>query len=269
MTRRTPRLLLNLAGSVAIVVTLVFAACGPSAGTSAALDLSDDGVSDSHVVKNTQGETLLYNFRTVERGVLYRGSDFTRTPGKDASGAPSGQPVAFQDEQTFFFLRAMNIRHVVSLVPASDFYAEEGYFRYWTERTGYAVTATSLPVAADQAYGRTDRSSLHAAGELLDIMKRHRAQDGAVLVHGEAGKDATGVVAAAYELWRSAGRADENATWLRVVQRYQASNALLSQELRSGAIAAGPAACEENGPNYVCAKSLDVLRNDLMFLAKL
>ena len=269
MTSRSPRLSLHFAGSVAILATLVFAACGPSAGTSAALDLSDDGVSGPHVVKNTRGETLLYNFRAVERGVLYRGSDFTRTPGKDASGAPSGQPVAFQDEQAFNFLRAMNIRHVVSLVSTSDFYAEEGYFRYWTERTGYGVTVTSLPVASDQVYARTDRSSLHAAGELLDIMKRHRPQDGAVLVHGEAGKDATGVVAAAYELSRNYGRADENATWQRVVQRYQASNALLSQELRSGAIATAPTACEENGPNYVCAKSLDVLRNDLIFLSKL
>jgi hypothetical protein len=163
----------------------------------------------------------------------------------------------------------MNIRHVVSLVPASDFYPEDGYLRYWTERTGYAVTATSLTVAGDQAYARNDRSSLHAAAELLDIMQRHRPRDGAVLLHGEAGKDATGVVAAAYELSRSSGRADGNTTWHRVLQRYLVSNALLSQAIRAAAVTATPAACGENVPNYVCAKWLEALRNDLMFLARL
>ena len=233
-----------VAGIVATIAVMVVAAGCTPVPTSVPLDLSDDGVSGLHVVKNTQGETLLYNFRTVERGVLYRGSDFTRTRGTDAAGSSNDQPIAFQDDQTFAFLRAMNIRHVVSLAPLSDFHPEEGYLRYWTERTGYAVTATSLPVAADQAYGTTDRSGLHAAAELLDIMRRRHPQDGAVLVHGEAGTDATGVVAAAYELARSAGRADGNATWQRVRQRCVVSNP-------------------------VCGERLDALRPHLMFLARL
>jgi hypothetical protein len=258
-----------VAGIVALVATVVVASGCPSGPASAPLDLSDDGVYDPHVVKNMQGETLLYNFRTVERGVLYRGSDFTRTLGQDPSRAPTDQPIAFQDEQLFFFLRAMNIRHVVSLVPTSDFHPEEGYLRYWTERTGYAVTATSLPVPGDQAYARNDRSGLHAAAELLAIMQRRRPGDGAVLVHGEAGKDATGVVAAAYELSRSPGRADGNATWDRVLQRYLVSNALLSHEISSGAVTAPSTACADNIPNYVCAEWLEALRDDLMFLARL
>jgi len=269
VTSRTSRRPRYLVGTVAIIATVVVASGCPSVPTSAPLDLSDDGVHGPSVVKNTQGETLLYNFRTVEPGVLYRGSDFTRTLAKDALGGSSDQPVAFQDDQTFSFLRAMNIRHVVSLAPTSDFYPEEGYLRYWTERTGYAVTATSLPVAGDQAYARNDRSSLHAAAELLDIMQRHRPQDGAVLVHGEAGKDATGVVAAAYELLRTSRRADGNATWHRVLQRYLVSNALLSQEIGSGAVPAIPAACGGKVPTYVCAEWLEALRNDLMFVASL
>ncbi len=246
---------------------MVGAGC-PWVPASAPLDLSDDGVQRPHVVRNTQGETLLYNFRTVEPGVLYRGSDFTRTPGTGASTGTSDQPVAFQDDQTFTFLRAMNIRQVVSLVPTSDFYPEEGYLRYWTERTGYVVMATSLPVAGDQIYARNDRSSLHAAAELLDIMQHHRPQDGAVLVHGEAGKDATGVAAATYELSRSTGRADRNATWHRILQRYLLSNALLSQP-SSAAVPAAQAACRETVPSYVCAEWLEALHNDLIFLASL
>lgn len=243
-----------VAGIVATIAVVVVAAGCSSIPTSAPLDLSDDGVYDPSVVKNTQGETLLYNFRTVERGVLYRGSDFTRTLRQGASGGSNDQPVAFQDGQTFDFLRSRNIRRVVSLAPTSDFYPEEGYLRYWTERTGYAITASSVPVAGDEAYARSDRSGLHAAAELLAIMQRRRPGDGAVLVHGEAGTDATGVVAAAYELSRRSTTADGTATWHRVLQRYLVSNALLPRERRSGA---------------VTGAALEALRTDLLFLATL
>ena len=153
----------------------------------------------------SRGETLLYNFRTVEAGVLYRASDFERALEKDTSRGANRQPIAFQDEQTFVFLRAKNIRHIVALVPQSDFYPEEGYLRYWAERTGYrhhGDVTCQLPTSRPTR--ETIRNRIHAAAVLLAIMQSRGPADGAVLVHGETGKDATGVAAAAYELSRSA-----------------------------------------------------------------
>ena len=262
MTSQPSRPVLIAAGIMVAIATVVVAAGCGSAAMAAPLDLSGDGVDGPHVVKNLQGETLLYNFRTVETGVLYRGSDFARTP------TANGQPAAFKDEQAFAFLRARNIRHVVSLVPTPDFYVEEGYLRYWTERTGYIVTATSLPVAPDQAYARNERSGLHAAAELIDIMRRHRPGDGAVLIHGEDGKDATGIAAAAYELWRNAAHQDPNAIWAGTLRRYMASNALLSQPRHWEAVAA-TSACRDNEPGLVCAEELEALHDDLLFVAAL
>ena len=263
--QRVPRYVIAIIALAAGIV----AVGRPAIPSSPPLDLSDDGIYGPDVVRNAAGETLLYNFRTVEPGVLFRGSDVLRTTTKNASRDAGSQPLAFRDEQLFFFLRTMKIRQVVSLVATPDFYVEDGYLRYWSERTGYTVKAISLPVEPGHAYGRDDRSGLHAAAELLHILKDRRPMDGALFVHGEAGTDGTGIVVAAFELWRTYGRSGEDAAWQRLLQRYLASNRLLATDAGVAAMAGEKAPCAGGVLNYVCAEQLERLRGDLLFLAKL
>jgi hypothetical protein len=217
----------------------------------APLDLSADGVQGSPVFMNTEGQTLFYNFRAVEPGVLYRASDFNRARAAASPGAADVQPAAFRDGQLFEFLRSHNIHRVVSLLPPPEYYAEEGYFQFWTKRSGYAITTQSLPVSPDDVYGVDDKSGVHAAGEVLALLKNRKPSDGAVLVHGEAGKDAVGVIAAAYELARTIGQKDDAAAWGDIERRYLASNALAAE---APAVAAG---------------SLERIRPQLRFIAQL
>jgi len=234
--------------SVAIVAALTaFSGCRSLNGAPS-LDLSADGIVGAPVLANKDGQTLAYNFRAVEPGVLYRASDFNRTrPGTTAEG----QPLSFEDGQLFDALRALNIHHVVSLAPMPDYYAEEGYFQFWTKRSGYAITTSPIAVGDDDVYGTDDRSGVHAAGELLSIMKHRKPADGAVLIHGEAGKGAIGVMAAAYELARTTGRGDDAAAWANVVRRYLASNQLA------------------DGSPAVTADLLERIRPQLMFVSGL
>jgi protein tyrosine/serine phosphatase len=103
-------------------------------------------------------------------------------------------------------------------------------------------------------YGTNDRSGVHAAAELLAAMSRRKREDGAVLIHGEAGKDAIGVMAAAYELARTVDRVDDAAAWNGVVRRYLASNTFAAPQPESAA---------------VTAASLERIKPQLMFLARL
>jgi hypothetical protein len=217
-----------------------------------ALDLSTDGVQGPGVLMNTEGETLIYNLRAVEPGRLYRASDFNRANVTAANG--SAQPAAFKDGQLFTFLQTLKIHHVISLLPPPDYYAEEGYFQFWTKRSGYEITTMSVVVAPDDVYGKDDRSGAHAAGELLSLMHDRDATGDAVLIHGEAGKDAIGIMAAAYELARTSGRVDASAAWTSVVRRYLASNAL---------------APPPPGSPEVTAASLERVRPELMFLSRI
>lgn len=241
-------MLMNTRQVVALVAVISCMAGCRSLGGSAPLDLSGDGVQASPVVQDTQGQTLAYNFRAVEPGVLYRASEFNR------ERTASGQPVAFQDGQLFEFLRKLNVHRVITLAPLEDFYGEQGYFQYWTQRTGYQVTTTSVIVEPADVYGTNDRSGLHAAAELMSVMRARRREDGAVLIHGEAGKDTIGIMAAAYELARTVDHGDESSAWSAVVRRYLASNTLAplapgTQELR--------------------ANSLEAIRPQLLFVARL
>ena len=254
---------------IALAAGTIVAVGRPAVPSAPPLDLSDAGIYGPDVVRNAEGDTLLYNFRTVEPGVVYRGSEFARTNKNNAPQNTGDQPPAFRDEQLFFFLRTMKIRQVVSLAARPDFEVERGYLRYWSERTGYVIEAISLPVALDHAYGRDDLSGLHAAAELLQIMKVRRPADGAVLVHGDTGTDGTGIAVAAFELWRTYGRSPEDAAWQRVLQRYLASNELLSKDASVAALAGERVSCAGGALNYVCAERLERLRGDLLFLAKL
>lgn len=254
---------------IALAVGTIVAVGRPAVPSAPALDLSDDGIYGPDVVRNAEGDTLLYNFRTVEPGVIYRGSDFPRTSRRNAPQDAGDQPPAFRDEQLFYFLRTMKIRQVVSLVATPDFEVEDGYLRYWSERTGYAIAAISLPVAPDHAYGRDDLSGLHAAAELLQMMKVRHPANGAVLVHGDTGTNGTAIAVAAFELWRTYGRSHEDAAWQRILQRYLASNGLLSKDASVAALAGERVPCAGGALNYVCAERLEHLRDDLLFLAKL
>ena len=233
------------------VLVLTTAGCR-SLDRGAPLDLSKDGVQGSAAVVNSEGQTLVYNLRAVEPGVLYRASDFNRE--KPAGGDPNAQPAAFKDGQLFNLLRSLNIHHVLSLLAPPEYYAEEGYFKYWTEHSGYAITTSSVIVAPDDVYATNDRSGVHAAAELLATMRHRKPEEGAVLIHGEAGKDAIGVMAAAYELARTVDRVDDASAWNGVVQRYLASNTYATPQTESSA---------------VTAASLERIRPQLMFIARL
>ena len=241
--------------AVACVATAIAGVAGcRSLNSAPPLDLSADGVQGSPVLVSTEGQTLVYNLRAVEPGRLYRASDFNRTQTGAGSDGSATQPLAFKDGQLFTFLRALNIHHVVSLLPPPDYYAEEGYFQFWTKRSGYVITTTSVAVAPDDVYGKDDRSGVHAAGELLSLMNHRRPEDGAVLIHGESGKDAIGVMAAAYELARTSGSEDESAAWTSVTRRYLASNTLVAPQ---------------PGSSEVTAASLERIRPELVFLSKI
>jgi hypothetical protein len=235
-------------------LALTMAAGCRSLDRGAPLDLSSDGVQGSPAVANTEGQTLVYNLRAVEPGVLYRASDFNRAKPGDAAGGQNVQPVAFRDGQLFNFLRSLNVHHVISLLAPPEYYAEEGYFKYWTDRSGYAITTSSVAVGKEDVYAANDRSGVHAAGELLEMMSRRKPGDGAVLIHGEAGKDAIGVMAAAYELARTLDRVDEASAWNGVVRRYLASNTYAAPQPDSAA---------------VTVASLERIRPELMFIARL
>jgi hypothetical protein len=236
---------------VIAVFALTAAAGCRSLDRGAPLDLSNDGVQGSAVVVNPEGQTLVYNFRAVEPGVLYRASDFNRARPAGDAGA---QPAAFKDGQLFNFLKSLNVHHVISLLAPPEYYAEEGYFKYWTEHGGYTITTQSVAVGRDDVYGTNDRSAVHAAAELLAAIRHRKPEDGAVLIHGEAGKDAVGVMAAAYELARTVDRVDDGTAWNGVVRRYIASNTYAVPQPESAA---------------VTAASLERIRPQLMFLARL
>lgn len=238
---------------LALCAFAAFAGCR-SLDRGGPLDLSGDGVQGSAVIVEAGGQTLAYNFRAVEPGVLYRASDFNRARPAGEGDGSNVQPVAFKDGQLFEFLRARGVRHVVSLLTPPEYYAEEGYFQFWSKRSGYVVTTSTVAVDPADVYGTNDRSGVHAAAELLAIMKGRKPEDGAVLIHGEAGKDAIGVMAAAYELARTIDRGDDAGAWSGVVRRYVASNALAPAQQQSG---------------DVHGASLEKIRPSLMFVARL
>jgi hypothetical protein len=176
-------------------------------------------------------------------------------------------PAALLGPAWFDFLRARNVRQVVTL-DAGDpaFWAEEGYYKYWAGQTGYAVALRRVPVAPADAYARSERSGLHAGAELIGILQRLRPEDGAVLVHGDTGKDGVGVAVAAYEAWRNRGAVAAEPLWTAITARYLLSNRLLGE---TGGFAGARARCPSGQEGYVCPDWLSSLRKDVEFVAKL
>jgi protein-tyrosine phosphatase len=259
--------------SLVVVTILVAIGVGldwPHPSPGPPLELPLKSAQDVPVLRNKQGELLLYNFRAVEPGVLYRSSGFPRNRRDPKDGKKT--PAAFVDGQAFEFMRAHNIRTVVDLQETEYYYGEEGYYDYWAKKTGYQVKVISLPLKSKHAYDLNSNGGVAAAAKFLEIMKQHRPDDGAVLVHCDAGKDRAGVAVAAYELWRDKGKMDEQTLWQQVRRRYLASNQALAQDEEVSRFAGGEVACpagDDIKQGFVCPGWLDKLRHDLEIVAQL
>lgn len=266
------------------------------------LDLTSSGVPSRATLRDRNGWLLLYNFRVVEPGVLYRGSGFPRNRKGSLGGSFDLHPAAFFNGEAFDFLRRNGVRLVVTLETPEHYYGERGYFNYWSHKTGYIIRVKPLPVHAGHAYDKDithaseknviplirypeaeRRSGLRAAAEFIDLMHRRdllrrqpRAQ-GAVYLHCDAGKDRTGVVVAAYELWRNQGLIDRDRLWQLVLQRYLASNAAVSRDNEARAFAGVTTDCPgvsvgqgvRPGAEVVCPGWLESLRPQLETIAQL
>ena len=234
------------------------------------LDLSSAvGAQSVSAVRNKKSELMLFNFRAVEDGRLYRSSGFPRNRTGIEKGKTQKRAAAFADEQLFNWLRARKIRTVVSLEEADYFYGEQGYFDWWNKRSDTKIKVIHLPVAEERAYYGSLKGGLRASVEFLEIMKKHRPSDGAVLIHCDTGKDRTGVVVAAYELWRNAGKTDEETLWRQVRERYLASNTVIGKDKTAAQFAGGQQTCSDNSKGFVCGSNLDSVRSDLKLIAQL
>lgn len=229
MTRSTMQ---RAAVAVAIAAMLMLAAAyvvmwtAPRADMPLALDT--DGVDGPAVVRDRQGRTVLTNFRTVEKGVLYRGSAFPTSFGAGEGGT------AYADETVFEHLRSLNVRHVLALVDTADkYYAEDGYLRYWSDKTGFRIGTTWVQIDPTGEFGRDDRGGLRAAGILISLMREGAANGGAMYVHDLDGVSHAGVAAAGYELWRNRGWNSFDTTWVLVERRFLSGQPKIEESRRA------------------------------------
>lgn len=271
-------------GAVLVLsVATIWATGQPHLAAGEPLDLEHNGVHAPYNVRNAKGELMLFNFRAVEPGLLYRGSGFPRNKWVQDGAEKRLRAAALQDGQLFDFMRARNIHRIITLQEVDTYYAEKGYFEFWERKAGYPMQVQRLSVRTGHAYDRDEadllkypaledrRFGLRAAAEFIHIMKFHNPKEGAVYLHCDAGKDRTGVVVAAYELWRNRGTADRDTLWRQVMERYLVSNVLIARDAEAGKYAGlSPSACPgEDKPNYVCRGWLEPLRRDLERIAQL
>ena len=257
---------------MALALTLVAIIVAAGRPRRPALPLPLAVVEAGQVVRNPLGRVMAYDVRAVEPGVLYRGSGFPYNAGPRLADDPADVLPTMNDETVFNHLRALNVRHVFALQEsAEDYYSEQGYFDFWAQQTGYRITTTWLPVIDSSTFGRDDRSSLHAAAEVIAQMKHRSSQDGAVWIHDDArGNDATGVVVAGYETWRNWGLTDAAQLWPQVQQRYLASNLSLSDPAIAPAAGGGHVCADPQSPvpSLVCGEWLEGLREAIFSMAQ-
>jgi hypothetical protein len=270
-TRRLRPRLRTSAPLIATIIALSLAlwlAGRPRRPHRSPIPLEGDGIEQTANVRDGEGRLVYVNCRTVEPGVLYRGAAFPRNARVTREGGATAEaPAAFVDQNAFDFLRTRNVRTVVALFEKeSEFYEEEGYFRFYSAQTGYRISVVWIPVPVASAYAKDESSGLHAGAELIVLMKRRRPDEGAVFVHGESGKDATGVAVAAYEMWRNQGWAEAETLWNQVLARYLVSNRILLDAPELG-IEKSP--CDSRSPSFVCPEWLAGLRPDLERIAQI
>ena len=232
--------------------------------------LQKNGVHGVYNLHAKNGELLLYNFRAVEAGKLYRSSEFPRNHRSTRGGKL--YPAAYLNKEAFDFLRAKRIRVIVTLSGPDEFYAEQGSLDSYARQTGYKMRLVSLTTSPELAYARQSRDGrrfgLRTAVEFIDFMKNQAPSDGAVLLHGDGGKDAVGVVVAAYELWRNTGHADRDTLWRQVSERYLLSDTLIKRDKEAAKFAGKPYSCKSGSRAYVCPELLETLRRDLERIAQ-
>jgi hypothetical protein len=239
----------------------------PRAPLPAPLSLEGSGVEGMPTLRDSGGRILAANVRAVEPGRLYRASAFPVNARLTTADGEIPYPAALLGPDWFEFLRVRGVRRAVTLDTSEQaFWAEQGYYRYWEGQTGYAIAALRMPVPPEDAYGRNDRSALRAGAELARMMAALRPEDGAVMVHGDTGKDATGVAVAVYEAWRNHGWMEGGTLWAAITTRYLMSNRLLRE---AGPFAGPPARCASGQEGFVCAEWIGSLRKDVEFIAKL
>lgn len=218
---RTPsaRTALVAAMAVAVLAAGLFALMRPSPRADTPLVLSGEGIEGPTTIRDRRGRVILRHVRAVEPRVLYRGSAFP-TSFERAGGDPE-----YADETAFEFLRARNVRHVIALVDTPEtYYAEDGYLRFWSAKTGFTIDTTWVPIDPAGAFARDDRGGLKAAGVLIALMRENIGRGGAVYVHDLDGLSHVGVAAAGYELWRNRGWNAFDTTWTLVERRFMAGN---------------------------------------------
>lgn len=253
-----------------VFLAILYLASRPRISDKPIANLKKNGFHGVYNLHAANGELLLFNFRAIEPGKIYRSSGFPRNHRGRLAGKAGIHPAALYNRQAFDFLRSRNIRTVITLDGQQDADAVQGYFEKSANQTGYAIDVIHWAVPSALAYSR-DKRELHGglrrAIQLIDYMKNRQGK-GAVLIQGEAGKDAVGIAAAAYELWRNTGAAPPDQLWRQVKERYLVSDVLIKRDKEARKFSGPRVICRDKKYTWVCPENLDTLRPDLERIAQ-
>lgn len=255
---------------VALLLIVIFIASRPRIATQPIANLQKNGVHGVYNLHAKNGELLLYNFRAIESGKVFRCSRFPRNHRGRLNGKMGLHAAAYFHGEAFDFLRAHNIRTVFLTENVAESYALKGYFQSQAKRTGYRIRLIHYAVSPEGSYARAKEGALGRAVQFIQFMKTPGANEnkGSVLVMGDAGKDAVGVVAAAYELWRNTGTLETNELWTQVKERYLVSDVLIGRDKEARKFSAR-ATCKHPKHTFVCPQNIENLRTDLERIAQI
>ncbi|HEY0076574.1 MAG TPA: hypothetical protein VGB77_20965 [Abditibacteriaceae bacterium] len=266
----------------ALLLVLIFLVSRPRIAPAPIADLQKNGVHGVYNLHAKNAELLLYNFRSIEKGKIFRCSRFPHNHRGKLNGKMGLYAAAYFHGEAFDFLRAHNIRTVFLTESKDESYALKGYFQSQAQRTGYRIRLIHHEVSPKSAYTRDERagksalrhesagrSALRQAVQFIQFMKApdKERDKGAVLLMGDAGKDGVGVIAAAYELWRNTGSASNNELWTQVKERYLVSDVLIGRDKEASKFSSR-ANCKHPKHNFVCPQSIENLRTDLERIAQ-
>lgn len=253
-----------------LLVLVIYYASRPRVAPRPIANLQKNGVHGAYNVRSQKGELLLYNFREIEAGKIYRSSRFPYNHRGMLNGKMGVHPASSFSDEAFNFLRAHNIRTVVSLENEKETYAMKGYFDSLAPQKGFRIRVVSYPVTEKLTYSRDTRErhgGLRRAIQFIDFIKTQQ-EPGAVLLLGDSGKDAVGVVAAAYELWRNVGNTPRDALWNQVKERYLVSDVLIKRDLKAMKVSS-KTACKDPKYSFVCPETIEAMRPDLERIAQM